>query len=313
MILKGALYQPNRPFLMESFWVIPATEKKGTHTLDETQLILVSDGFVKTPSSEIRLFIFCYQFLFKLSLVYRHLSLSSQLDASSEEHVNVATLIKKYESGGAVEIDFDSIDYFHTELIEGIHFRDFYATFVDKYREEECKNVVDLYLYTIGFRHSIYDNILMKIAQLRSIFETIIGEPSKKTVPCEDGQCHYNDTWADHITKQLTHLGMKDVGEANFMVGMNKILNQPARIAFVHYAKQINTREKTMSELRAENRAHQTSLHATEYTTDFGKIIDETFESKDWTGFDWENVFFVYGAIVKKIIYLKYFVNSKID
>ncbi len=301
IVIEGATYQPETTLLLGSFHIVPATEEKGALRVNECRVVLVSEKQLKEIASEAQLFVFCYQFLLLRTDAYYFFSLPDNPKCSTEDEVELSTVIKKYEGHGACEINFDEIDFFYTDLPVKINFKKFYNQFSEKYTADDgFRNVIDLYLYTVGSKPKFYNNVFQKISQLQTIFETISGTPEQKEMAC--GKPHLTEEWRLFLTRKLKELGMLDDEEINFAIKIKNTLNWSARVGYIHRSEHMDTWQKTMEELRSG------SLYGgqSEYTTDLKKVLDGSFKPDDWTGMDWDNIYFVYQILVKRLIFLKY-------
>jgi len=299
--IKGAAYQPLNIFPLGSFQIIPATEDNGVLKIEELKIILISEKQMKDLRLEVKLFVFCYQFLFLVSDVYYFCSLPGNPITFSESSRDINDASKKYKRSGPHKVNFNKIDIFYTKLSNKIKFQVFYKEFSEKYlKNDSFKNIIDLYLYTIGSKPKFYDNIFQKISQLQTIFETILGTPEEEVLSC--GKRHYKEDWKPFLTKKLKEKGISNE-EANLIIKIKNILNWSARVKYTHYSKQLSTWQKTLEEIKTGN------LHEgkSEYTTDFEKIMNKTLKTKNWTGLDWENVYYLYQTIVKQLIFQEYF------
>ena len=300
--IRGAIYQPENIFPLGNFQIIPATEKKRSLEVKECKVIFISEKQINEIELEAQLFIFCYQFLFLRTDVYYFFSLAEHSNVFYEDGKDITTVAKKIESNGFYKINFEEIDIFYTNLPIKINFRKFHNQFSEKYnRDNKFKNIMDLYLYTVGSKSKLYNNIFQKISQLQTIFETILGKPEEEFLAC--GQKHSKETWDQFITKKLIEKGITDKNEIDLIIKIKKILNWSARVKYTHYSQQLNTWQKTIEEIKTSNPYNGKS----EYTTDLKKILDNTLKIEDWTGLDWENVYFLYQTIIKQLLFLEYF------
>ncbi len=306
--IEGALYLPESVFSIGSLWIIPATNNAGALHLGDCKLILVSQTSKGDLLREVNRFIFCYQFLFLRSAVYSYCSLqqsfSTFIESGEDIHEIVDKIYKKYGTGGPLKLAFNEIDTFHTQLPNKINFLEFYSCFLKKYNENDnFRNIIDLFLYTIGSKPKFYNNIFQKISQLQTVFETIVGKPEEEKQAC--GKNHFKEEWKPFLTRKLRDRGFEN-NDIDLMIKIKNTLNWSARVKYTHYSKQLNTWQKTIEELKTG--AHFMSGKS-EYRTNFNDILDNSLKVKDWAGIDWESVYFIYQIIIKRLIYSEYFIE----
>lgn len=302
--IEGALYQPENILSLDNFWIIPITKKAEGVTLTQCKVILVTQIEEKDILSEVKSFVFCYQFIFLRSAVYfycsLHKSLSTFIESGADINEITEKILKKYETGGPLKLSFDEIDIFHTHLPHKINFTEFCNCFIKKYNgDDNFKNIIDLYLYTVGSKPKFYDNIFQKISQLQTIFETIMGKPEQEVQAC--GKEHNKEDWKPFLTRKLKEKGIENENEINLIIKIKSILNWSARVKYTHYSQQLNTSQSFMKDIK-DGRFNGKST----YTTNFENILNETLKVKDWAGIDWENVYYLYQTIIKQLIYLEY-------
>lgn len=303
--VEGALYQPDKIIALENFWIIPATKKAGALKLEQCKVIFASHMNKRDMLPELNLFIFCYQFLFLRSAMYFYCSIQQSLSIFKETGTDINEIadkiFKKYETGGGLKLSFDEIDTFHSQLPNKINFTEFHNCFIKKYNEDDnFRNIIDLFLYTIGSKPKYYDNIFQKVSQLQTIFEAILGKPEQEILAC--GMEHNKEDWKPFLTKKLKEKGIENENEIDLIIKIKSILNWSARVKYTHYAKQLNTWQKTLEEIKAGTLFSGKS----EYTTNFDDILNNTLKVKDWSGIDWENVYYLYQIIIKQLIYIEY-------
>ncbi len=301
----GALYQPDKVGSLGDIWLIPAAQNTGALELGQCKLILAFQMNEKDMLPEVNLFIFCYQVVFLRSAIYDYCSLQRSLLTFVESGKDIDEIadkiFKKYGTGGALKLSFDEIDTFHTQLPNRINFTEFHNCFIKKYTEDDnFKNIIDLFLHTVGTKHKYYDNIFQKISQLQTIFEAILGKPEQEVQAC--GKKHNKEDWKPFLTRRLQEKGIINENEIDLIIKIKSILNWSARIKYTHNAKQLNTWQKTLEEIKAGTHFSGKS----EYTTNFDDILNNTLKAKDWAGIDWENVYYLYQVIIKQLIYLEY-------
>ncbi|MBU2523603.1 hypothetical protein KKG71_00215 [Patescibacteria group bacterium] len=298
--VEGATYEPENIFQINDFFVIPATKNSSVLEGRDQKLILVFN-----KKREDKNFIFCYQFLFLKSNIYYYCSLPGKpIEFNKEDSID--DISKEYEPTGGFKINFNKIDIFHTSLPKEIDFNDFYNKFSEKYREDEnFKNIIDLFLYTIGSKNKFYDNIFQKIAQLQTIFETLTGKPGSE--PC--AKCKrdkYNEDWGEFLKRKLTEKGLTNEDENSLIIKIKTMLNRGSRVKYIHHSAQLNTWQKTIEEIKTGNCHHKDKQT---YTTNFEDILKEELKIDEWSALDWENVFSLYQTIIKRIIFSEYLNN----
>lgn len=303
--LGGALYQPEKIISLDNIWIIPATKNAGALELGQCKLILASQMNKKDMLPKVNLFIFCYQLLFLRSAIYFYCSLQQSLltfvESGKDINEIADKIFKKYETGGFLKLSFDEIDTFHTQLPNKINFSKFHNCFITKYnKDDNFRNIIDLFLYTIGSKPKYYDNIFQKVSQLQTIFEAILGKPEQEVQAC--GKEHNKEDWKPFLIRKLQEKGIESKNEIDLIIKIKSILNWSARVKYTHDAKQLNTWHKTLEEIKAGTHFSGKS----EYTTNFDDIVNNTLKVKDWAGIDWENVYYLYQIIIKQLIYLEY-------
>ena len=211
--IEGALYSPESVFSVGSFWIIPATSNAGALSLRDCKVFLVSQMSKEDLLQEVNRFIFCYQFLFLRSEVYFCCSLqqsfSTFIESGEDIHEIVDKIYKKYGTGGPLQLAFNEIGTFHTQLPDKINFVEFYSCFLKKYNEDDnFRNIIDLFLYTIGSKPKFYNNIYQKISQLQTILETIVGKPEEEKQAC--GKNHLKEEWKPFLTRKFGDRGFEN-------------------------------------------------------------------------------------------------------
>lgn len=296
--LKGAVYQLENIFQLDNFWIIPATKNTGALGLNECKVILASEKGINDALTEAKFFVFCYQFLFPISEVYHFLSLPHNpftFTESGKDINDIAEKIyKKYETGGACKINFNEIDTFSSKLPYIINFEEFYNLFIENYnKDDDFKNIIDLFLFTIGSRHKFYDNVFQKMAQLQTIFETIMGTPEQEKLAC--GKYHYKEEWRPFLERKLAEKEIRGKNEIDLIIQIKNSLNREARVKYAHNSKQMNVWEKTLEDCKTGNHT----------TGEF--VVANIIKKRNKTGQDWENLYYTYLTIIKLLIYLEYF------
>ena len=309
--IEGALYSPESVFSVGSFWIIPATSNAGALSLRDCKVFLVSQMSKEDLLQEVNRFIFCYQFLFLRSEVYFCCSLqqsfSTFIESGEDIHEIVDKIYKKYGTGGPLQLAFNEIGTFHTQLPDKINFVEFYSCFLKKYNEDDnFRNIIDLFLYTIGSKPKFYNNIYQKISQLQTILETIVGKPEEGKQAC--GKNHLKEEWKPFLTRKFGDRGFEN-NDIDLMVKIKTTLSRAARVKYTHFSKQLNTWQKSLEELKTGS---QFMNGKSEYTTNFNDILDNTLKVKDWSSLDWDNVYNLYQVIVKRLIYSEYFIEFEL-
>ncbi len=233
--VEGALYQPDKIIALESFWIIPATKKAGALKLEQCKVIFASHMNKRDILPELNLFIFCYQFLFLRSAMYFYCSIQQSLSIFKETGTDIneiaEKIFKKYETGGGLKLSFDEIDTFHSQLPNKINFTEFHKCFIKKYNENDnFRNIIDLFLYTIRSKPKYYDNIFQKVSQLQTIFETIMGKPEQVEQAC--GNKHNKEDWKTFLTRELKKKGIENENEINLIIKIKNTLNWSARVKY---------------------------------------------------------------------------------
>lgn len=309
--LSGATYVPENIFPINNSWIIPATKNTAVLQMSDCKIILILDEQGAMNEIEIRRFIFVYQFLFRISEIYDFFTSTKKAISFIENGNKIDEIAqeinKKYSNGGCVKLPFDKIDTFYTGLPIQINFGEFYSRFVQKYdQDDNLKNIIDLFLYTIGSRHKLYENLFQKISQLQSVFETIVGKPKEKILSC--GKSHFEEDWRPFLEKKLKEKGIQDMNEIALILKIKNTLNWAARVKYTHSCEQFNSNQKSLEEIKTGN--HFTGK--SEYTTNFADILSGALKVNDWAGLDWENVYQLYSIIIKRLIYLEYFQKEKV-
>lgn len=301
--LKGALYQPEDIYELNDSWIIPATEGKSVSEIKNLKLIHVRS------KNEIDInFIFSYQFLFLKSNIYYWNSLPQRPKLFQETKRDLNSIVKKYQHNGGFKIDFDKIDIFHTNLPIEINFKEFFNVYIEKYKTDgKFNNIMDLFLYTIGSHAIYYNNIFQKIAQLQTVFETITGNPESKQCPkCKRDR--YVEEWKPYLTKRLSEKGIISQNEIDLMITIKMLLNNQSRVRYIHHSSQLNTWQKTLHEIKTGDYHHKGEES---YSTNLDDILTKRLKANSWSGLDWENVYSLYGTLVKRLIFFEYLGNWK--
>ncbi len=300
--LGGALFRPQKKICLEkNFWIIPKNIKSGAIKLPEASLFLVFlDTSKREKGRKVRDFVFSHQFLFNHSAIYGVYSKRTDFKLSEMSGVNIDKIEEKLnppikDSVKNFEIDFGQIDNFHTNLPPSVSFKNFYKRFGKKYGiSDDFRDIVGLYLHATGGIYDLfYNNIFQKIAQLQTVFETIVGKPEEKKFCC--GFSHFVEPWKDFLSKNLKGMGVHE-NDIDFIIKIKMFLNKQARVKYIHNSKYLNPFKLTLEELKK-------GLPIKPSKNLPGLL--KKGPSK-WTGLDWENVCASYKNIVKYMIWLKY-------
>jgi hypothetical protein len=305
--IQGALYQPEHILSLGKFWTISATKNAAALPLEEFKVILASKMGKLDILTEVKRFILCYQYLFLRSEVYSVCSLQKDFPSFIENGKDINDIAdkiyKKYGADGPIKLAFNDIDTFHTQLPDKISFVEFYNCFIKKYCEDDnFRNIIDLFLYTIGSKPKYYNNLFQKISQLQTVFETILGRPEQEIQSC--GKKHNKENWKSFLTRELIKKGIENENEINLIIKIKNTLNWSARVKYTHYAQQLNTSQLFMKDIKNGRFNGQST-----YTTNFENILNGKLKEKDWAGLDWENVYSFYQTIIKRLIYIEYLKN----
>jgi hypothetical protein len=298
--IEGIPYSPENIFAIDDYWIIPATKDSGALEERQCKIILAFKEKTEDIKTKVKLFIFCYQFLFLHSKVYYFDSLKKKYSQFTEEGDNIKQIAKKYEAGKKHNKSFEKLDSFYTQLPSEINFKEFYEIFVKKYNEKcDFMDIIDLYLYTVGSHPKFYKNTFQKFAQLQTIIETILGE-RKKVLCVSCGEVCY-EHWQIFLERELANTGVKK-NRIDLIIKIFKGINVEARIPYTHLAKQFDPWRKIQEEIETGN--HFSGQ--TKYETNFDDILNNVLKIKKWAGIDWENVYCLYQIIIKELICIKY-------
>lgn len=299
--LQGAIHQPNKLLELDNCWIIPACKDSPVLTMPDCKLVFVYEDGVRKENGALEeyLFVHCYQFLFcRHSFMYWSYSLrqanhSGSLVLSGTDINNIEKQIRnKYgQQHAALSIDFTNIESpFKTFLPTPVNFQVFYGKFTELYKKDEgFKEIITLFCETINGLKPLYNNVLQQIAQLQTIFETIIDKPKG-----------LKEKWAIFLKKRLKDYGITNQDDISLIIKINKTLNDVARIKYVHHSDYYNPRDphNMIADLQATegNSSYSSDTHA---------ILNKQPES--WKAIDWENLYSIYMVLVRNLIYYKYF------
>jgi len=300
--LKGAIYQPERVLKLDDILIFPATENKSVLEIHDSKLICVIPENIN--NNLVGFFVFTYQFIFSKSYIYYLYSIPNEPNIFFESTSCVAEIERiineKFQSGGPLKIDFEKIDSFHSNISEDLDFKVIFNRLIEKYNEDnKFRDIIDLYLYTAGSHNKLYDNLFQKIAQLQTIFESIIGKPEEERKCC--GFNHYKETWRSFIDRRIKEIGITDEKFIELTIKIKSELNS-ARIKYVHDSQQYNTWKETIKEMQSGSSNNGDSS----YTTKIQDILNNTLKVKDWRSLDWQNVYLFYQLIIKQLIYFEF-------
>ena len=310
--LQGAIHQPKELLEISNCWIIPACKGGPVLEMPDCKLIFVSKEDTAEGERALveYLFVYCYQLLFcSYSYVYwfyslRQLNRSRSFTLSGVDISHIEKQIRsKYVKQDDVLLssrDFTNIESdYGTLLPHPVNFQDFYGTFEVLYKnDKKFKEIVTLFCETVYGIRPLYNNVLQQIAQLQTIFETLLGNPkSSKCSHC--GMSHYVEDWDVFLEKRLKEYGITDPDDICLMTKIKKKLNRLARVKYVHNSKYYNPNElrNLIADLQADG--------ASDYNFDINQILVQKTDS--WRTIDWNNVYTYYLVCVRNLIYSKYF------
>jgi len=308
--LQGAIHQPKELLEVDNCWIIPACKAGPVLAMPDCRLIFVYQEDMAKGALVEHMFVHCYQFLFfRYSSVYwfyslRQVNHSESLVLSGDEISHIEKQIRNIYGQQNIEFskDFTNIEsQYCTLLPHPVNFQEFYRKFVELYKNDgEFKEIVTLFCETINGLRPLYNNVLQQIAQLQTIFETMLGEPnSSKCKLC--GRDRYDESWDVFLKKRLKEYGITDRDDIFLITKIKKKLNKLARVKYVHNSKYYNPNElrNLIADFQAEGHSH--------YNFDINKVLARRTSS--WKSIDWINVYSVYQVCVRNLICLKYFLS----
>ncbi len=309
--LQGAIHQPKELLELDKCWIIPASKGGPVQTPPDCRLIFVYQEDMAEGALVEYLFVHCYQFLFfRYSDVYRLYSLrqlnrSGPFVLSGTDISDVEKQIRNKYGQQDTELsrDFTNIDsQYNTLLPHPVDFQEFYGEFVELYRKNnEFKEIVTLFCETVNSPRPLYNNVLQQIAQLQTIFETLIGNP--KSLSCRYcGMSHYIEDWNAFLEKRLKRYGITDPDDISLITKVKKTLNKVARTKYVHHSDYYNPNE--LRNIVADMQTDELS----DYQFDINQVLAK--HPKYWRTIDWENVYAIYQVCVRNLIYSKYFLSG---
>ena len=196
--------------------------------------------------------------------------------------------------------DFRNIESSYCSLLpRAVSFQEFYGRFRHLFRKEKkFTEIVTLFCETVNGLRPLYNNALQQIAQLQTIFETLLGHP-KKLRCCHCGMEHYVEDWDVFLEKRVKEYGITDPDGTRLMTKIKKKLNRAARVKYVHDAQYYNPNElrNIVADMQAGGKAEENS--------DISQLLAKKNDS--WGSIDWLNAYGTYIVIVRNLIYLKYF------
>ena len=215
--LQGATYQPKDSLKFNDYWIIPAWKNASVWQTTDSKLVFLAEEKTANIEDSIYFFVLCYQFIFLRSDIYHYYNAGLNPKGFAENGENFKEIEQKirmrYTSSdvGCLAPDFNQIDIFHTGLPHPVNFKYIYDHFVELYEKDGIfKDVITLFLDTVGTKHRVYDNIFQQISQLQIIFETILGMP--ETTKCEAcGRIRYVETWTEFQKKKLKEQGIDPI------------------------------------------------------------------------------------------------------
>ena len=310
--LQGAIHQPKVLLEVDNCWIIPACKGGPVLAMPDLKLIFVyQEDMAKDDKSLVEyLFVCCYQFLFfHYSSVYwfyslRQLNRSESFVLSGMDISYIEKQIRNKYGQQDTELskDFTNIDsQYGTLLPHPVNFQEFYGKFVELYRKNnEFKEIVTLFCETVNSLRPLYNNVLQQIAQLQTIFETLIGNP--KSLRCRHcGISYYVEDWDVFLEKCLKEYGITDPDDICLITKIKKTLNKVARVKYIHNSDYYNP-----NELRNIVADMQTDGHS-DYKFDINQVLVKKNDS--WKSIDWINVCTSYQFFVRNLIYSKYFLH----
>ncbi|MBI5056506.1 MAG: hypothetical protein HZB61_07830 [Nitrospirae bacterium] len=126
-----------------------------------------------------------------------------------------------------------------------------------------------------------------------------MGAPDQEVKAC--GKKHNKEDWGPFLTRKLKEKEIENENEISLIIKIKNTLNWSARVKYTHYSQQLNTFQTFIDDIKA-GRFNGKST----YTTNFEDILNGTLKANDWAGIDWENVYYLYQTIIKKLIYIEY-------
>jgi len=304
--LEGAIYQPKDSLRFINYWIIPACKNSAALSTKDCKLVLVAEEKTKNIETSIYFFVLCYQLLFLKSDIYNLYDTEPKPKEFIESGQNINEIEQnirvRYGSGIApLAIDFNQIDSFHTGLPHPVKFKSIYDHFVEEYeKDEDFRNIITLFLFTVGTKYKLYRNIFQKISQLQTIYETILGVPNSKQ--CDKcGKDRYIETWQNFQKRRLKEKGIEDKKDIDLIIKIKNTLNNVARVKYIHSSQGLDTWQKLLREITDGTHSRGNSV----YSTNLNNIL--SVDSNKWTSIDWDNIYIFYQYIVKLLIYLEYF------
>ena len=309
--LQGATYQPKDSLKFNDYWIIPAWKNASVWQTTDSKLVFVAEEKVANTEDLVYFFVLCYQFIFLHSDIYHFYNSWLNPKVFTENGQNFNEIEQKirirYSSSdvGCLAPDFNQIDIFHTGLPHSVNFKYIHDHFVELYQKDmKFKNIITLFLDTVGTKHRLYDNIFQQISQLQIIFETILGVPA--TTKCDAcGTDRYVETWTEFQKKRLKEIGIEDDESIELFSKIKTTLNTVARVKYIHRSLSLNPWSKYLQELTDGRHKDGKS----EYSSDLKHIL--SIESDKWTAVDWNNIYYAYQHFVKLLIYFEYFTQNQ--
>jgi len=311
--LQGAIHQPKELLEIDNCWIIPACKGGPVLAMPDLKLIFVyQEDMSKGDKALVEyLFVCCYQFLFcRYSEVYRLYSLR-QLNRSESfvlSGTDISDIEKQIQNDYGqqdteLSKDFTNLEsQYCTLLPHPVNFQEFYGKFVELYNKKnnKFKEIVTLFCETVNGLRPLYNNVLEQIAQLQTIFETLLGEP-KSSKCCHCGMPRYVEDWDVFLEKRLKKYSITDPDDISLITKIKKTLNKVARVKYVHHSDYYNPNElrNIVADIQADGYS--------DYKFDINQVLAK--QTKYWRTIDWENVYAVYLVCVRNLIYTRYFLS----
>jgi len=307
--LMGALYQPKSIIGIDNCWVIPAyKDGAAVHSTDCKLIFTYQENMGKREGALTEYhFVNCYQFIFcHLSHVYWYYSLRylNNIKPFVLTGIDINDIEKQVRNkygqlNTNILKDFTNLENeYCTRLPNVINFLEFYKKFNNLYiKNAQFKEIIMLFCDTNNGLTPIYNNILQKIAQLQTIFETLIGVP--KTLKCGNcGMSHYIENWNTFLDGRLKDYGITEPDDIQMITKIKGALNEIARVKYVHASKYFDPSSPYI--IIKDIKKNEQS--------DNNPSIKQIMEMNpsSWSSINWLNIYDFYLVLVRNLIYLKY-------